>query len=323
MSAFPIHSRPTARHLIRFWVIGTCVCLFAFPGLTGPVPPASAPLLTASLETTTVSVGDILWLTLKADLTEGARLADPPILEGTEGLTILEQQAAKNDLKIRLLIDRLEDFEIGPFSLTGLDRDGNEFTLQSQPVLITVKSNLGEKPEEASLKPIEDILPITPKYLAYLPWILASIFLGGLLLGIFLWRKRHRSNSINAAVSDPPHVRAEKEIDRLLADGWFEKGEVKTFYFIFSEIIRRYMELIRHFPAAEMTTEEILRQIGPEPQNQPVLQLLSKADLVKFADAVPDPADKERDIETARNYIRLTSPRPEEENGPPQTEVAP
>jgi hypothetical protein len=108
---------------------------------------------------------------------------------------------------------------------------------------------------------------------------------------------------------NPPHIQAEKEIDQLLAGELFEKGEVKTFYFIFSEILRRYMESIRNFPAAEMTTEEIVRHVGNTSQDQEILPLLRQADLIKFADTVPTPDRKLRDVEAARSYIRQTRPR--------------
>jgi hypothetical protein len=83
---------------------------------------------------------------------------------------------------------------------------------------------------------------------------------------------------------------------------------VKTFYFIFSEIIRRYMESIRYFPAAEMTTEEIVRHVGNTSQDLEILPLLRQADLVKFADTIPTPDRKVSDIEAARTYIRQTCP---------------
>jgi len=94
----------------------------------------------------------------------------------------------------------------------------------------------------------------------------------------------------------------------LAAGGLFERGEVKTFYFIFSEIIRRYMESIRHFPAAEMTTEEIARHVANTSRDQEILPLLRQADLVKFADTIPTPDRNVRDIEAARAYIRQTGP---------------
>ena len=68
------------------------------------------------------------------------------------------------------------------------------------------------------------------------------------------------------------------------------------------------MESIRRFPAAEMTTEEIVRHVGNTPQDQKILPLLRQADLVKFADTIPTPDRNVRDIEAARTYIRQTCP---------------
>ena len=109
-------------------------------------------------------------------------------------------------------------------------------------------------------------------------------------------------------MEDPPHVKADREIDNLIASGLFENGDVKAFYFIFSETIRRYMESIRRFPAAEMTTEEIARFIKTDPSGQKVLPLLRQADLVKFSDSVPAPDRKDQDILMARTYIQQTRP---------------
>ena len=70
--------------------------------------------------------------------------------------------------------------------------------------------------------------------------------------------------------------------------------------------MRRYLESIRDFPAAEYTTEEIARHIKGE-QDRKLLSLLQQADLVKFADNVPTPSRKEEDIKAALAYIRESS----------------
>ena len=90
---------------------------------------------------------------------------------------------------------------------------------------------------------------------------------------------------------------------------YFEKGRVKKYYFFFSEILRRYLESIRNFPAAEYTTEEIAKHISAEPDRK-LIPLLLQADLVKFADTVPTAARKEEDIKAALAYIRKTAPQP-------------
>ena len=132
------------------------------------------------------------------------------------------------------------------------------------------------------------------------------------LLGILLavsgfvwWRKKGRIQKVCAEVVYPPHVLAKKEIELLEAQGLFEKGEVKGFYFRFSEILRRYLESLRRFPAAEFTTEEIALRIHSE-EDRRLLSLLRQADVVKFADSIPTRARKEEEVKTALSYIEET-----------------
>ena len=116
-----------------------------------------------------------------------------------------------------------------------------------------------------------------------------------------------------ATAPDPPHIRAVKEIEELEGRSLFEKGHAKAFYFRFSEILRRYLEAIRGFPAAEFTTEEIAHHIKTE-QDRTLLPLLRQADLVKFADTVPTPARKEETVKAALDYIHETGPTDETVN---------
>ncbi|MDB4264998.1 hypothetical protein N9893_02930, partial [bacterium] len=89
----------------------------------------------------------------------------------------------------------------------------------------------------------------------------------------------------------------------------------------YSEILRRYLEAIRDFPAAEFTTEEIARHIRDD-QDRQLIALLQQADLVKFADRVPTPARKEEDIKAALAYIRQSSAQLEiDPEKAPQPEV--
>jgi hypothetical protein len=269
---------------------------------------SSAPSLSASIEKNTAKIGELLWLTLTYELPEGGHLPEDPVVGGIEKLNIVERVIRPGEIKFRFIVDQLESFQTEPITLIFIEKDENEQQLETSPVIIDISSNLGEKPEEATLRPIQDIIPIRSRWVPLLPWAAAAGILLSFVIAWLWWRRKHRPISILAAAVDPPHIQAEKEIDQLLADGLFEKGEVKTFYFIFSEIIRRYMESIRRFPAAEMTTEEIARHVGNTSQDQEILPLLRQTDLVKFADTIPTPDRKARDIETARTYIRQTCP---------------
>jgi hypothetical protein len=262
--------------------------------------------LSASVEKSAAKIGDLLWLTLTYDLPEGGHLPEDPVVSGIERLNIVERVVRAGEIKLRFIVDRLESFQTEPISLTFIDKDGNEQRVETAPVTIAVLSNLGEKPEDATLRPIQDIIPIRLRWMPFLLWAAVAGILLCLAVGWLWWRRKHRPGRKMTATADPPHIQAEKEIDQLVAGGLFEKGDVKTFYFIFSEILRRYMESIRHFPAAEMTTEEIARHVGNISQDQEILPLLRQADFVKFADTIPTPDRKVHHVEAARTYIRQT-----------------
>ncbi|MBN2398231.1 MAG: hypothetical protein JXI32_07610, partial [Deltaproteobacteria bacterium] len=282
MMRFPL--RNICRHN-RLLVLGVLIgtSLAALPAWSGTGTAVSVPKLTASLETATARVGDLLWLELGYELPEGTTLSGDVPVGGIEGVTVVEQIRRPGTIRVRFVVDRLESFDLGPFTLKWIDGDGTEGTIQADPIAVEVASNLGKKPEEATLRPIKDIMPVESRWPLYLMAVLVVIVLIGIVAALAWWSRKRRAGIAKAAMEDPPHVRAEKEIDRLLAAGLFEKGEVKTFYFSFSETVRRYMEAIRHFPAAEMTTEEIRRHMGANADDQEVLRLLGQADLVKFA----------------------------------------
>ncbi len=265
----------------------------------------SKPGLTASVEPVPAQFGTMVVLTLAYRLPNGSQLPAEPQINGLEGLTAIERQTAPGQIQIRLLIDQLDTWKTGPLSLTYVDEEGKEQVLTDDAVSIPVVSNLGEKPEEARLRPIQGIFPTRALWLEYMGW-------GAALLGVLLaassfvwWRKKGRIQKVSAEVVYPPHVLARREIEVLEAQGLFEKGEVKGFYFRFSEILRRYLESLRRFPAAEFTTEEIALRIHRE-EDRRLLSLLRQADLVKFADSIPTRARKEEEVKTALSYIQET-----------------
>lgn len=268
----------------------------------------SSPSLSASLDRVSARVGSIVMLTLDYRLPAGAELPPDPEIKGLEDLTIVERDIGPDRISIRLLIDRLGPWKSGPISLAYLDKEGKQQSLKaSDPVALTVLSNLGEKPEEAQLRPIQGIIPTKALWLKYLPW--GALLLGVLLvvLSVLFWRKRRRARKEASQLKDPPHIRARKEIEQLEGDGLFEKGYIKEFYFRFSEILRRYLESLKGFPAAEFTTEEIAVHLKKE-QDRKLLPLFRQTDLIKFADKIPTPARKEEDVKTALAYIQETSP---------------
>jgi hypothetical protein len=210
-------------------------------------------------------------------------------------------------IRIKLLVDRLGAWNSEPLGLSYVDKEQKVQTLKTHPVSLHVLSNLGERPQDAQLRPIQDIIPVKARWANYFLWGVGSTCIILIILGVLQWVRKRRIGNISPEALDPPHIWAHKEIQQLEARRLFEKGEVKAFYFLFSGILRRYLESIRGFPAAEFTTEEISHHIATD-QDRKLLPLLRQADLIKFADSVPTPARKEENIQMALSYIKDTSP---------------
>ncbi len=281
--------------------------------------------LTASLDQETVPVGGVVSLVLDYQLPAGSRLPAEVEVGGLDGVSVLNQTIDPRQVRIQLLVDRTdESWQSGPIRLAYLDSTGDTQYLTTQPVSIQLVSNISDNGGTAELRPIRDIVSLESIWQRYQWWLAGMAALALIGLGLFWWYKKFKRSAIQSEYKEPPEIRARRELRTLEAQRFFENGMVKRYYFVYSEILRRYLESIRHFPAAESTTEEIVRHITIE-QDRKLIPLLQQADLVKFADTVPTRARKEADIKAALDYIRATSPRldPVQEKTAPRKEVRP
>ncbi len=297
----------------RLWKTAL-VCVFLLSGVAGATTGSNDPSagLEARLVPGSAKVGSVVVLTLSYHLPEGAHLPLDPQIKGLEGLTIEGIQRGPQEIRIRLLVDDLGQFKTGPLSLAYVDREGKKEFLHADPVQLTVLSNLGERPGDAQLKSIYGIVPTRSRLTKQLSWVVIGLAVCAAGIGLFLWSKRRRNRRDHPASRLPAHTLATKEIHELESRGLFEKGRVKEFYFRFSEIMRRYLEALRGFPAAEYTTQEIALSIH-DPQDRQLLPLLQDADLVKFADLTPTSARKDDEIGKALAYIHETGAAFEED----------
>ncbi|MBN2402596.1 MAG: hypothetical protein JXN64_09355 [Spirochaetes bacterium] len=271
--------------------------------------PAPVPGITASVDRNKTHVGDLINLSLKYFIPEGSTYAPDTDLTGIEGLSIADKKSAKGEITFVILVDKTESFIIGPVKLSFKDSKGVLNIIQSEALSIEVLSNLGNKPAEAQLKPLMEIIPTYPFILRIIPWVIAGLLLIALAAGIYYRIKIQCKKNLTSKDIKPPHVIAKEEIEKLKALNLIDKGEYKEFYFRFSEILRQYIEKLRGFPAAELTTEEIARRIKEE-RDRKLLPILREADMVKFADAIPVKAKNEEDIRAALEYIKATTPVP-------------
>jgi hypothetical protein len=290
----------------RLHLIAGVMALIVLMGAPGSSPAAQPgqPGLVITAEPGSVPVGGTFRLVLAYTLPRGAKMGSSPDIRGIEGLSVINREAADGRIVLSVVADSLDPMKVGPVTLGYIAADGRKAFLSAAAVTVKVASNVKGQGDPA---PIKGIIPTRNLWLrwgmiagiAFL--VIAAI--AGVLWALMRWRPGGGAH----ASADPPHVRAEKELTALLKENLFEQGRQKEFYFRFTEIVKRYLEALRGFPAAESTTEEIAARITDA--DRPVLSILRFADLVKFADGTASPGRKDDDVNAFLAYLDVTSPR--------------
>lgn len=148
-------------------------------------------------------------------------------------------------------------------------------------------------------------------------WVLLALAIVGLffLVRSLIRRKRQALEDVDAGPPPrPAHEIALEELDALRDKKLYQAGRIKEYYSALSEIIRRYFEARYDIPAMESTSFQFLRDIEPvlDDQNlQSVLEnLLTDADLAKFAKHQPDASACQKELEMGYTLVEKTKPKP-------------
>lgn len=163
-----------------------------------------------------------------------------------------------------------------------------------------------------TMNDIHDIKPaLAPaSNLQWIYWAAAALILLALAALAWRWWRRRRARSgIESKIPElPPDVRALQQLDELAGSGC---GDGKLFYFQLTAILRVYIEQRYGFPAAEMTTEELLPRIGglpvPLDLSGPLQDLCRRSDPVKFAGAPADTGRVAEDLDFVRRFVHRTT----------------
>lgn len=116
----------------------------------------------------------------------------------------------------------------------------------------------------------------------------------------------------------PAHVTAIKQIEKIKSK---PVDDVKSYYMNLTQTLRSYIEKRFGFNANEMTTSEIierLNQTNNEEAINELKQVLTTADLVKFAKHSTSLTEQDRNLVQAMDYVQTTKLVPKD---PPKTRV--
>lgn len=167
---------------------------------------------------------------------------------------------------------------------------------------------------------IKDIKkPLKPEFdlLDILPWVIGLILI---LIFYFLYKKFANSEKeelpkIKITKTIPAHITALENLTKTEKKELWQKNKVKEYHSEISEIIRKYIEARFNCLALEATTQEILEEVKNRISNENYIVLsniLSIADLAKFAKSKPNDNENVESMASAKKFVNQT--KLEEEN---------
>jgi len=180
---------------------------------------------------------------------------------------------------------------------------------------IAVIVNTIEMAEDAELKDIKAPIHTPISFEELSPYLLALLIIALLIYAIRWYIKNREKTPVKTEtvkIIIPPYEIALNELEKLNAKKLWQENYVKEYYSELSEIIRTYIENGIGTPAMEIPTQEILFQLHQKGIDTIKLkELLTRADLAKFAKAKPLQIENEESLKIGYDFIHLTKPQKE------------
>jgi len=143
------------------------------------------------------------------------------------------------------------------------------------------------------------------------------IFALALIVGLYLLYRYYKSTVVTREAKQfgdiqlDPHEEAYRALRALEELGYLESERYEAFQLELSRIVRRFLSRKYEISALESTTREIIAQLRntpyPNDQLSTVKELLSMADLVKFAKAEPPGDFNRRMLDRAFHLVDFTN----------------
>jgi len=311
--------------------------LIILPAFSAMQATAQQVKATATLDSTNILLGDQINLRLEIIKPENLKVQFPQVSDTLAGKIEVLKRSSIDTLKVenetfRKLVQTylITCFDSGEYRLPPFrfitEVDGRLDSVATSEVVLKVHSMAIDTSRGPTDIKMPYGAPLTLKEVT--PYLLGIILIGSLLFLILYSVKRKKKKMPLFArppkPKEPAHVIALRELDRIKDEKLWQKDKIKEYYSQVTDVLRSYIEERFGIPAMEQTSDETLssfrsrRELLSDKSLNHLDQILSLADLVKFAKYHPLPDDHNFTLVNA--YFFVDETKKEEPKKPEKTE---
>lgn len=265
-----------------------------------------------------ITVGDVIPLSLTVKHPVGYRLLAPnsdDIPEPFEWRGALSSEVSSlsdgsevSNQTIQISLWVPGAYTLTPIPVRIIDTAGNVFTVETNPLNLTVDSVLIDG--DTTLRDIKPqaSLPMSSIW----PWAIGALL--ALVVAAILFLRWQKQRNTPFAITDLRSVDqvALDELKHIEGLALPSKGRLKEHYTLTTDVLRQYLEKGFQIPALDQTTSEIRQTLNgsnfPSDVRLEFVRLLTSADLVKFAKFQPDNSEINSYIPRIRQLILEIKP---------------
>jgi len=304
----------------RMGCIVLFVCLFFLTALNG-----QEISVTAAFDTSRILIGDQVNFSIMIDQPADIKVTLPFFrdsliknIEILSGPALDSSEISGNKIRIteKYLVTSFDSgfYRIDPVFAEIADSKGLKRYYSDYSYLEVARVKIA--PADTSAK----IFDISAPYRApltlgeILPWVLLALLVSAiiwLIVKLIIKLRRAKKEDIVPAITEPAHIIAFRELEKLQNEKLWQNGETKKYYIRLTEIIRQYLENRFGVNSLELTTSETLETLvktgfKKDDSYNKLRSVLTGADLVKFAKYKPDPAENEWAFANSYDFVSAT-----------------
>lgn len=276
--------------------------------------------VSAKLDTATIALGDQTVLRLRADMPISSIVRFPQLADTISANVPIVEAAAPDTMQTgpgtQAVIQAytITSFDAGMQVIPAFEFTAGDSTYRTDALPLQVESVAVDTTQ--AIYDIKQPLDVSYSWMDWLRdnllWVIAAVAALLLLAVTWLVLKKRKKKPVAPLVEVTPEIPAHElalgKLQALRDRKLWQQGEVKAYYSELSDILRDFLERRYRLPAMEQTTDEISGALAatdiPEQQKDRLRQVLTLADLVKFARAHPLHADNELSMEQAIAFVK-------------------